>query len=220
MKPKITYKVTLKKDFTYPKSMLMKGDERADAMYKAQEDLFINLNEIVNNRFENIDVTKLFQIECIEEKVFKLRKTNEKPQSSIGDIAHHLAQMDIEAKYGSLDLEDNPSIFVCEVQGNDEIWYLKENIERELEKRINEYNRKLNKFKKESFISDNYTLGSSTRRSGRRVSDGIQWSTQRFVVGDLTRFEPILDTTVRREELESTTEDEPEEDQDFLDPDL
>lgn len=144
MKPNITYKVKLTKTFDYPKAMLLKGAEKQDASAKGVRDMQITVSEIMASR-SNVDVSKMFEVECIEDKGYKLRNKKEEPvytQLNIQEIVEILATSSLEEKVGLLNIEENPDFFEYE----EDTWYLRSDLEKQLEILRNKYKKKLNYF--------------------------------------------------------------------------
>lgn len=148
MKGQIKYEVTLEKKFVYPKSMLQRGDEIEDARYKAFNDFQVIMNEIVNNKFETPISNELFTAKVVENKGWQLRTpTEERNRVNIEDIISHFAILDLEKKYGLLDVEENPDIFeYSQITPTEGSWYLKYNIEDELTALKQTYRKRLRKF--------------------------------------------------------------------------
>jgi len=171
-KGKIFYKVRLTKEFKYPKSMLEKGYEQEDARNKAHNDIYKTINEITNNKFEDIQVNTFFETEVKEDKGWKLRSSEEKSNKvDLEEIVSTFAQTDFEKKFGILNIEENPDLFEFE-EGN---WFLRANMEKEFSKFKLQYRAKLAKFKVETEMPRRNTRGGGGRRvvldaRGREVS--------------------------------------------------
>jgi len=172
MKNSIFYDVILKKTFTYPKSMLEKGAEIENAERNAAIEIEKVINEIANNKFEQINIQQFFTFETKEKKGWKLREEpTELKQVNINDVVDYLTQLDIEKKYGILNIEENPDLFECDINNNVESWFLKSEIEDEFSKIRNQHKNKLKNFYIFNINSDEHA---STRRTeSRTTTQGI-----------------------------------------------
>ena len=147
MKGSIFYDVILKKTFTYPKSMLERGAEIENAERNAAIEIEKVIHEIANNKFEQINIQQFFTFETKEKKGWKLREepTQIRPVN-INDVVDYLAQLDVEKKFGILNIEENPDLFECVIQDNAENWFLKPEIEDAFNKVRGQYKNKLKNF--------------------------------------------------------------------------
>lgn len=135
-------RVRVFKEFEYPKSMLHKTFFKEDATKKAQEDMQIVVNEIVNNDHAAIDVS-MFKFEAIEEVGYKFRNRQlpevDGDKVTIYKAAKVLTTNKMETKYGPLNHELNPALYEHEPEVRDarnnvireETWYMRRDIEAE-----------------------------------------------------------------------------------------
>ncbi len=197
----ITYEVRLVKKFTYPKAMLEKGFETEDARQKSMHDIHKVIHEIVNNKYEDINVSEFFEIDVQENRGWKLRNSEKKTTSKVDleSIIEHFAVIDFEKKNGILSLDENPDLFefvaasvqVDRMTGNttpgEDAWYLKQEFEDKLQELKANYAQKLRKFNKAN--EDQPRRRGSWEDAVRRVT-GNSREGQR-----LSYRSPTIDTT-------------------------
>lgn len=134
--------VRVYRDIEYPKSMLNKAEPFRDAIFKAQDDMQGTINEIIQNDHD-VPNLKMFKFEAREELGYKYRRDElaaaHPDNINIGIAAKALATRELEAKYGPLNHEQNPGIYVLEPEVRDPdghllrdaTWYMRHDIENE-----------------------------------------------------------------------------------------
>jgi hypothetical protein len=137
------YKVTLSKTFQFPSCVINESNKLVDLQAKAiadmVEDFGKNPEEISLDGFSiNIESELPFAIRNSREESKKgLNLRIDNGRVSISYIITELATHEIEQKYGKLDHEENPGIFDVDFENVDEgeepIYFLKNNIETEFE---------------------------------------------------------------------------------------
>lgn len=197
-KPKIMFNVTLSKTFSYPKSVLERGGEKEDAIHKASFDIYKTLDEIINNKFEEVQVDKLFKFDCVEDKGFSFKITEKKSDTNVEleEVINHLALIDLEKEYGILNIEENPSLFVYDegllandLEGNPQIiredgWILRDTIEDKYQKLRGKYSKLLRTFNKPKLVTPSRRLNalSDSHRANPTTLSGSSGFTTRITI--------------------------------------
>lgn len=149
--PKIIVRIS--KDYAYSISVLKKGREEEDAINKAYDDIYNDMQEVVKNNFQPLNA-QFFDMSLVSEKKWRFRRKLEfdfnqikKNTVHINQAANRLATQRITEQYGPLNPDLNPAIYdiVPDEKNSAErtvkLGYiaLKQNIEQELINYISYY---------------------------------------------------------------------------------
>lgn len=124
--------VTLSRNYIYPSSVLDPSNKREDAIYKAVSDFLYDVSSIPKPE-ENIDMDNIisfFETNIKEKDIIKTKRpvkiNNDKGSirgMGLETLIRKLAKVAFEEKHGSIDIEENPSIYDIQKNENGEVLY-------------------------------------------------------------------------------------------------